>query len=63
MKLKEAIETVMEAAVRDATGAGCGVRGIPTGEERRKLAKALSRTSEFVFGHPAQGRFDIGDWS
>jgi hypothetical protein len=50
MTLNEAIRVLMRAAARDAAGAGCGIRSLPSNEERSKIAEAMLRCGRRVEG-------------
>jgi len=51
MKLKEAIEILIESSRCDLKGAGMGPgHRVPTGEKREQIEKAIVRAWRYVYG-------------
>ncbi len=50
MKLKTAIQILMEAARRDIHGAGCGIRSLPSDNQTQEIRAALQRAGKYAYG-------------
>lgn len=52
MTKREALRILIDHAVRDVAGTGCGIRAPLTNEEQRRVVEAMSVIWPQVYGYP-----------